>query len=154
MVGTLHLPYNRPRLNKSRTRVVEGYGVLQPRIGISHASAMRSRLASLWSGEPGVDPYAFAISDPYQDALGEGIFTGKGIFDIDTFAEVLCDRIPDNRVLSHDLLEGGFLRSGLLSDIELIDGHPATFSSYQQRLHRWVRGDWQLLCWLFSRLCN
>lgn len=154
MIGTMHLPYNRPRLNDTRTRVVEGYGVLQPRIGISHESAVRSRFASLWSGETGIDPYAFAVSDPYQDGLGQGIFTGKGIFDVDMFAQILCERIPENCVLSHDLLEGGFLRAGLLSDIELIDDHPTTFSAYQKRLHRWVRGDWQLLCWLFSRVCD
>jgi cyclic beta-1,2-glucan synthetase len=154
MIGTLHLPYNRPRLNETRTRVVEGYGVLQPRIGISHEAAVRSRFAYLWSGETGIDPYAFAVSDPYQDGLGQGIFTGKGIFDVDMFAQVLCERIPENRVLSHDLLEGGFLRTGLLSDIELIDDHPATFSAYQKRLHRWVRGDWQLLCWMFPFVCD
>lgn len=152
MIGTLHLPYNRPRLNHERTRVVEGYGVLQPRIGISHRAALRSRFAYLWSSNPGIDPYAFAASDPYQDGLGQGIFTGKGIFDVDTFAEVLCERIPENRVLSHDLLEGGFLRAGLLSDIELIDEHPSTFSAYQKRMHRWVRGDWQLLIWLFHHV--
>ncbi len=154
MIGTLHLPYNRPRLNHTRTRVVEGYGVLQPRIGISHASALRSRWANLWSADPGIDPYAFAVSDPYQDGLGQGIFTGKGIFDVEAFAQVLCERIPENRVLSHDLLEGGFLRAGLLSDIELIDGHPAVFSTHQKRLHRWVRGDWQLLLWLFRRVSD
>lgn len=154
MIGTMHLPYNRPRLNAAGTRVVEGYGVLQPRIAMSHESAMRSRFASLWSGEPGIDPYAFAVSDPYQDGLGQGIFTGKGIFDVEVFARVLCERIPENRVLSHDLLEGGFLRAGLLSDIELVDDHPATFSAHQKRLHRWVRGDWQLLCWLLPRVCD
>ncbi|MCL5779648.1 MAG: glycosyl transferase family 36 [Firmicutes bacterium] len=151
MIGTLHLPYNRPRLNSTRTRVIEGYGVLQPRIGISHGAALRSRFAYLWSADPGIDPYAFAVSDPYQDGLEQGIFTGKGIFDVDAFAQVLCERIPENRVLSHDLLEGGFLRAGLLSDIELIDEHPSTFSAYQKRMHRWVRGDWQLLPWLFHR---
>ncbi|WP_425058993.1 GH36-type glycosyl hydrolase domain-containing protein [Sporomusa carbonis] len=152
MIGTLHLPYNRPRLNGTRTRVIEGYGVLQPRIGISHGAALRSRFASLWSADPGIDPYAFAASDPYQDGFGQGIFTGKGIFDVDAFAKVLCERIPENRVLSHDLLEGGFLRAGLLSDIELIDEHPSTFSAYQMRMHRWVRGDWQLILWLFHRV--
>ncbi|GIP31491.1 GH36-type glycosyl hydrolase domain-containing protein [Paenibacillus sp. J2TS4] len=154
MIGTMHLPYNQPRLNDTRTRVVEGYGVLQPRIGISHEAAMSSRLAYLWSGDPGIDPYSFAASDPYQDGLGQGIFTGKGIFDVGTFQQVLCERIPDNHVLSHDLLEGGFLRAGLLSDIELIDDYPSTFRSYQLRLHRWVRGDWQLVCWLFPRICD
>lgn len=148
MIGTMHYPYNRPRLNEAGTRVEEGYGVLQPRIGISHESATRSRFARLWSGEPGIDPYAFAMSDPYQDGLDVGIFTGKGIIDVDTFRAVLRERIPDNRVLSHDLLEGGFLRCGLLPDIELVDGHPATFSAWQHRQHRWIRGDWQLLGWL------
>ncbi|UVI32676.1 GH36-type glycosyl hydrolase domain-containing protein [Paenibacillus spongiae] len=154
MIGTMHLPYNRPRLNQSRTRITEGYGMLQPRIAMSYEGAMQSRLTKLWSGIPGIDPYAFAVSDPYQDALGHGIFTGKGIFDVDTFAKLLCDRIPENRVLSHDLLEGGFLRTGLLSDIELIDDHPAKFSTYQKRQHRWVRGDWQLLCWLLPKVCD
>ncbi|MGK9250699.1 GH36-type glycosyl hydrolase domain-containing protein [Paenibacillus humicus] len=148
MVGTMHLPYNRPRLNEKGTRVEEGYAVLQPRIAISRESAASSRLAALWAGNPGIDPYAFAVSDPYQDGVGQGIFTGKGIFDARLFRRLLADRIPDNAVLSHDLLEGGFLRSGLLSDIELVDGHPKTFRSWQLRLHRWVRGDWQLLCWL------
>jgi cellobiose phosphorylase len=151
LIGTMHLPYNRPRLNHTQTRVIEGYGVLQPRIGISHGASLRSRFAYLSSSDPGIDPYAFAASDPYQDGMGQGIFTGKGIFDVDTFVKVLCERIPENRVLSHDLLEGGFLRAGLLSDIELIDEHPATFSAYQTRMHRWVRGDWQLLLWLFHR---
>ena len=96
----------------TKTRVIEGYGVLQPRIGMSHEAATKSRFAALWSGDPGFDPYAFAVSDPYQDGLGQGIFTGKGIFDVDVFYQVLCERIPENRVLSHDLLEGGFLRAG------------------------------------------
>jgi len=154
MIGTMHLPYNRPRFNRAGTRVVEGYGVLQPRIGISHEASHRTRWAWLWSFDPGVDPYAFAMSDPYQDGMGQGIFTGKGIFDVDAFARALCRRIPCNRVLSHDLLEGGFLRAGLLSDIELIDDHPARLASFQQRLHRWIRGDWQLLMWLMPRVRN
>lgn len=153
MIGTMHLPYNRPRLNQSRTRVIEGYGVLQPRIGISYESAMQSRLSYICS-EPGLDPYAFAASDPYQDAMEQGIFTGKGIFDVDVFAELLCERIPENTVLSHDLLEGGFLRAALLSDVELIDNHPSKFLVYQKRMHRWVRGDWQMLCWLFPHVCD
>ncbi|SER82231.1 GH36-type glycosyl hydrolase domain-containing protein [Salipaludibacillus aurantiacus] len=154
MIGTMHLPFNRPKLNQSETRVVEGYGVLQPRIGMSHEAANRSRFASLWAADQGIDPYSFAVSDPYQDGLGEGIFTGKGIFDLDAFHHVLCDRIPDNRLLSHDLLEGGFLRAGLMSDIELVDDHPAKFIAHQKRLHRWVRGDWQLLLWLMPKSRN
>ena len=152
MVGAMHLPYNRPRLNRKRTRVVQGYGVLQPRIGIRHETALRSRLAYLWSRDTGVDPYAFAVSDPYQDSVGQGIFVGKGIIDVAAFAETVCGRIPDNAVLSHDLLEGGFLRAGLLSDVELIDGNPATFLSHQKRQHRWARGDWQLVLWLMPKV--
>ncbi|MCR2804441.1 GH36-type glycosyl hydrolase domain-containing protein [Paenibacillus soyae] len=150
MIGAIHLPYNRPRLDSSGTVVAEGYGVLQPRIGMTYESARKSRLTSLFASEAGLDPYAFAVSDPYQDAIGQGIFTGKGIFDVDAFHRVLCGRFPENRVLSHDLLEGGFLRAGLLSDIELIDDHPPTYLSHQKRLHRWTRGDWQLLPWLRS----
>ncbi len=145
MIGTIHFPYNRPRLNEARTRVVEGYGILQPRIGISLASAEQSKLASLLSRPSGYDPYVFAASDPYQDSVGHGVFVGKGIIDVDAFSELLCERIPDNSILSHDLLEGGILRAGLLSDVELIDGHPGTYLSYQKRQHRWIRGDWQLL---------
>jgi cyclic beta-1,2-glucan synthetase len=148
MIGAMHLPYNRPRLNAAGTRVVEGHGVLQPRIGMTYESARKSRLASIWSSEPGLDPYAFAVSDPYQDAMGQGIFTGKGIFDVDAFYTVLGQLFPENSVLSHDLLEGGFLRAGFLSDIELIDDCPSTFLSHQKRQHRWTRGDWQLLPWL------
>jgi cyclic beta-1,2-glucan synthetase len=154
MVGTMHLPYNRPVLNDTKTRVIEGYGVLQPRLSMSHEASRKSRFARIWSTDPGVDPYAFAVSDPYQDALGQGIFIGKGIFDVDAFHQVLCERIPDNLVLSHDLLEGGFLRAGLLSDIELIDHYPSKFNVFQKRQHRWVRGDWQLLFWLFPSLSN
>jgi cellobiose phosphorylase len=154
MIGAIHLPYNRPRLSPDGLRVMEGYGVLQPRIGMTYESARKSRLTSLFASEAGLDPYAFAVSDPYQDATGQGIFTGKGIFDVDAFRHVLGGRLPENRVLSHDLLEGGFLRAGLLSDIELIDDHPPTFLSQQKRLHRWTRGDWQLLPWLGSKASN
>ena len=154
MIATMHLPYNRPRLNESRTRVVSGYGILQPRVGVKFDAVYKSNLARLWSGNPGIDPYSFALSDPYQDMFGQGIFTGKGIFDVDTFHSLLCNRIPENLVLSHDLLEGGFLRTGLLSDIEVIDEFPSNFGSYLLRLHRWVRGDWQLLPWLLLQTRN
>jgi cyclic beta-1,2-glucan synthetase len=154
MIGTMHLPYNRPRLNHRGTRIIEGYGILQPHIAMSYRAAHYSRFAYLWSGNTGVDPYAFSVSDPYQDGLGHSIFTGKGIIDIQAFTSLIAERIPDNRVLSHDLLEGGLLRTGLLSDMELIDGHPALFSTYQMRQHRWIRGDWQLLLWLLPHVRN
>ncbi|MCD7034018.1 carbohydrate-binding protein [Metabacillus sp. GX 13764] len=152
LAGTMHFPFNRPKLNKEGTRVTEGYGVLQPRIGVSYDSVKSSRFAELWAGEPGIDPYAFAVSDAYQDLFGKGIFAGKGIFDVEAFRKTLADRIPDHHVLSHDLLEGGFLRAGLVSDVEVVESHPASYYSYQKRAHRWIRGDWQLLKWL-GRAC-
>ncbi|WP_067848889.1 GH36-type glycosyl hydrolase domain-containing protein [Alicyclobacillus mali (ex Roth et al. 2021)] len=153
LVGTMHLGYNRPRLNARGTRVEQGYGVLQPAVAVSPRSTQVSRFARLWSGQTGVDPYAFAISNPYQDWFGRGLFVGKGLIDVDAFHAVLCDRIPDNQVLSHDILEGGFLRAGLVADVEVVEGQPATLRAYMRRAHRWVRGDWQLTYWL-RRVCR
>ena len=154
MVGTIHFPYNRPRLNSAQTRVVEGFGVLQPRIAVSYDSAQGSRLAALWAGEPGIDPYVFAVSHPYQNLFGEATFVGKGIFEVEAFRKTVVERIPDNLVLSHDLLEGGFLRTGLTPDIELVEDHPSSFYSYQRRADRWIRGDWQLLPWIGPQCKN
>lgn len=151
LVGTIHFPYNRPRLNETETRVTEGFGVLQPRVGVTFESAQKSHFAALWAGEPGIDPYAFAVSNAYQDLFGHAIFVGKGIFDVETFRKVIVNRIPENHVLSHDLLEGGFLRTGLTSDIEVVESHPSTFYAYEQRAHRWIRGDWQLLKWIGTK---
>jgi cyclic beta-1,2-glucan synthetase len=151
LIGTIAHPLNSPVLNEERTKVVSGYGILQPRIAISHASAQRSRFAFLFSGRCGIDVYSGAISDPYQDLFQSGIYTGKGIYDVRIFHHLLKDRIPANSVLSHDLLEGGFLRAGLLSDVELIDDFPSTYLASLSRTHRWVRGDWQLLPWFIPR---
>jgi len=154
MAGTIHFPYNRPRLNEAETHVVEGHGVLQPRIGVSFESTQQSRFTALWSTEPGLDRYAFAVFNPYQDFFGHAIFVGKGIFDVEAFQKTLVSRIPDNRVLSHDLLEGGFLRAGLTNDIEVVESQPNTFYAHERRAHRWIRGDWQLLKWLGKRFEN
>jgi len=151
LIGTMAHPLNIPLLNENQTRVVRGYGLLQPRILVKHESLYRSRLAYWFAGATGIDPYTFAISDPYQDLFGHGIYTGKGIYDLTVFDKILSHRFPDNTVLSHDLLEGGFLRAGLVTDIELMDDFPSNYYSYLQRTHRWVRGDWQLLRW-FSPL--
>lgn len=148
LAGTIHFPYNRPRLNKEETRIVEGFGVLQPRIAVNFESTQRSRFAELWAGDPGIDPYAFAVSNAYQDLFDQAIFVGKGIFEVNAFRKTLINRVPDQHVLSHDLLEGGFLRTGLTSDIEVVESYPPTFYAYEQRAHRWIRGDWQLLKWL------
>ena len=129
-----------------------GYGILQPRVGVSVQSASRSRLASLYSGETGFDIYTRAISDVYQDLYGEGIFAGKGIYEVDTVHRVLDRRFPRNALLSHDLIEGAYARAGLASDIEIIEDYPSHYSAYNRRKHRWLRGDWQITGWLLSHV--
>ena len=152
LVGAMAHPLNAAVVDPARGLVVEGYGILQPRIGISIHSATRSRLASLYSGETGFDIYTRAVSDVYQDLFGEGIFTGKGIYEVDVLREVLEERFPENALLSHDLIEGAYARAALVSDIELIDDYPSHFSAYNRRKHRWVRGDWQTLRWILERV--
>ncbi|HPV00934.1 MAG TPA: glucoamylase family protein [Clostridiales bacterium] len=148
LIGAMAHPLNRAVFNEATGKVEEGYGILQPRISVSIPGANRSLFTRIFAGQGGIDPYTTAVSDIYQDIFDEGIFTGKGIYDVDVFAVALHDSIPDNTVLSHDLLEGCYLRAGLVSDIELVDGYPGSYGSYAARLHRWVRGDWQLLPWL------
>src|SRR5579872_2448029 len=152
LIGTIAHPLNAAVVDPTSRIVVEGYGILQPRIGVSIHSAARSRLAALYSGETGFDIYTRAISDVYQDLFGEGIFTGKGIYEVDVLHEVLETRFPENALLSHDLIEGAYARAALASDIELIDDYPSHFSAYSRRKHRWVRGDWQTLRWLRDRV--
>ncbi len=112
-------------------------------------SAARSRLAAIYSGQTGFDIYTRAISDVYQDLYGEGIFTGKGIYEVRTLHRVLDHRFPRNSLLSHDLIEGAYARAGLVSDVEVIDDYPSHYSAYTRRKHRWLRGDWQIVEWLF-----
>lgn len=154
LVGTMIHPLNLPHIDEEKGIVVRGYGLMQPRIGFDIESVNKSLFSRIFAGEEGRDPYASAVSDVYQDLFGEGIFTGKGIYDIDVFQKVLADAIPENTILSHDLLEGSYIRVGLVSDLELIDGYPSKYNSYAMRLHRWVRGDWQLLQWLGGRIRN
>ncbi len=150
MIGTITHPLNRAIVNPRLRIVTAGYGILQPRVGVSVSSASRSRLAHLYSGETGFDVYARAVSDVYQDLFGEGIFTGKGIYEVGVFHEVLNHRFPRNALLSHDLIEGAYVRAGLVTDIEVIDDYPSHYSAHTRRKHRWVRGDWQITRWLFS----
>ncbi len=152
LVGTLAHPLNRAIVDPLTNTVTTGYGILQPRVGISVHSASRSHLASIYSGQTGFDIYTRAVSDVYQDLYREGIFTGKGIFDVDVFEQVLNERFPCNALLSHDLIEGAYVRAALVSDIEVIDDYPSHFSAYSRRKHRWVRGDWQIAQWLFPRV--
>ncbi|HXJ91677.1 MAG TPA: glucoamylase family protein [Terriglobia bacterium] len=152
LIGAMAHPLNRAVINPATNTVVEGYGVLQPRVGISVRSANRSRLANIYSGQTGLDPYTRAVSDVYQDLFGEGIFTGKGIYEVDVFQRVLGERFPNNAILSHDLIEGAYARAGLVTDVEVIDDYPSHFSAHSRRKHRWVRGDWQIMRWLFPRV--
>ena len=152
LVGAIAHPLNRAVVDPVSRVVVEGYGILQPRVGISVQSAARSRLAALYSGQTGFDIYTRAVSDVYQDLFGEGTFTGKGIYEVDVLRAVLEQRFPENALLSHDLIEGAYARAALVSDIELIDDYPSHFSAYSRRKHRWVRGDWQIMRWTQSRV--
>jgi cyclic beta-1,2-glucan synthetase len=148
LIGTLAHPLNKAVIDSNKGVVVEGYGLLQPRIEVNIVSANSTLFSRIFAGQGGIDPYTTAVSDVYQDLFGEGIFAGKGIYDLEVFQKLLKDAIPENAVLSHDLLEGSYVRTGLVTDIQLIDGYPAKYNSYVMRLHRWVRGDWQLLPWL------
>src|SRR6185295_16479297 len=126
-----------------------GYGILQPRVSVTMASAAGSLFARLYAGHTGVDPYTTAVSDTYQDLFGEGIYTGEGLYDVDAFMAALEGRVPDNTLLSHDLFEGVHARTALVTDVELVDDYPASVLVHARRRHRWVRGDWQILRWLF-----
>jgi len=148
MVGTIAHPLNQAIVDPKDNIVVAGYGILQPRVDISVDSTARSRLAAIFVGETGLDPYTRASSDVYQDLYGEGSFTGKGIYEVDTLLRVLHARFPRNALLSHDLIEGAYARAGLVSDISVIEDYPSHYSSYNRRKHRWLRGDWQIVQWL------
>ena len=144
-------PLNRPRLDPVSGRVVEGYAVLQPRVTPSlPKNSEGSLFQRVFTSPSGLDPYAFAVSDVYQDLFGEGSYSGKGIYDVDMFEAALAQRIPESTLLSHDLLEGIFARSGLVTDIEVVEEFPSRYYVAAARQHRWARGDWQLLPWIFG----
>jgi cellobiose phosphorylase len=147
-VATMAHPLNRPIYDEALQRVRAGYGILQPRVSVSLSGSRQSHYARMHGGEPGIDPYTRAVSDVYQDAFQEGSFIGKGIYDIDAFEQSLKGRFPDNRILSHDLLEGCYARAGLLSDVQLYEEYPARYADDVKRRYRWIRGDWQLAGWL------
>ena len=129
--------------------MTEGYGILQPRVSVATSSAAGSRFARIFAGQTTVDPYTTAVSDTYQDLFGEGTFTGKGLYDVDAFAAALAGRVPDNALLSHDLFEGLHARAALVTDVEVVDDYPSNVLTHARRQHRWARGDWQILAWLF-----
>ena len=154
LAGAMLHPLNRAVVDRRRRVVRAGYGVLQPRVGVELGAANKSQFSRIFAGQGGVDPYGSASSDVYHDLFDQGTYTGKGIFDVDAFLTCLDGRFPENRVLSHDLLEGSYLHAGLIGDVELTDGYPYKVNSYFARLHRWVRGDWQLLPWLGRTVRN
>ncbi|MDO8176984.1 MAG: glucoamylase family protein [Undibacterium sp.] len=151
-VATMAHPLNRARYDEKLQRVCEGYGILQPRVAVSLPGANASRYEIMCGGEIGIDPYTRTVSDVYQDVFGEGSFIGKGIYEVDVFEHALKGRMPENRILSHDLLEGCYARAGLLSDVQLHEQHPSSYSADVSRRHRWIRGDWQIASWLLPNV--
>ena len=146
--GTMAHPLNHPYFSERKQRVVEGYGILQPRVAVGLPSKDNTTFARMHGNEPGIDPYTRAISDVYQDIFSEGSFIGKGIYDVDAFEKALGNRFPENRILSHDLLEGSYARCGLLSDVQLYEAYPPRYEMDMKRRHRWIRGDWQIASWM------
>ena len=152
LIGKLGHPLNRPVWEPGAGRSSRGFGILQPRVTPSlPMNEASSYFQRAFSTPPGLDPYAFAVSDVYQDLFGEGSFTGKGIYDVDAVIAATADRIPENRILSHDLLEGNYARSGLVTDVEVVEQFPMSYEVAAARTHRWARGDWQLLPWIVRR---
>ena len=152
LVGAMAHPLNRARIDRHRQIVTDGHGILQPRVASSVPGANLSRYARMHGGEVGIDPYTRAVSDLYQDVFGEGSFIGKGIYDVDAFEASLDGRFPENRILSHDLLEGCYARSGLLSDVQVIEADPRLYRADVKRRRRWIRGDWQIARWLLPKV--
>ncbi len=147
-IGAMEHPLNRVYYDETAGRVTKGYGILQPLVGVSLPGTNLSRYAAMHGSDAGIDPYTRAVSDVYQDLFREGSFIGKGIYDVDAFEKALKGRLPENRILSHDLLEGCYARSGLLSDVQLYEEYPAGYGADVSRRRRWIRGDWQLAEWL------
>ena len=151
LIGKMAHPLNRPRFDETERRVVDGYAILQPRVTPSLPVGREGSLYQrVFSSPGGMDPYAAAVSDVYQDLFGEGSYTGKGIYDVDAFEAALAGRVPENTLLSHDLFEGIFARAGLASDVELVEEFPSRYDVAAKRQHRWARGDWQLLPWIVA----
>jgi len=147
LIGAMAHPLNRPWYNENKKRVTEGYGILQPGVNVSLPDITSSLYARMHGNEPGIDPYTRASSDVYQDLFGEGSFIGKGIYEVDTFIKVLNGRFSENGILSHDLLEGCYVRSGLLNDVQLFEKYPTSYRADMKRRSRWIRGDWQIFSW-------
>jgi cyclic beta-1,2-glucan synthetase len=152
LIGKLAHPLNQPRFDVETGLIVDGYAVLQPRVTPSLPIGKEGSLFQrVFSSMTGIDAYDSVVSDVYQDLFGAGSYAGKGIYDLDAFEQVLADRVPEDSLLSHDLFEGTFARSGLVSDVEVVEEYPSRYDVAAARTHRWARGDWQLLPWIFGR---
>ncbi len=149
LIGTMAHPLNRAWYDPRKRRITAGYGILQPRVAVSLPGSTSSYYARMHGNEPGIDPYTRASSDVYQDLFEEGSFIGKGIYELDIFRKVLDGRFAENGILSHDLLEGCYLRSGLVSDVLLFEHYPGSYQADMTRNARWIRGDWQIFSWIF-----
>ena len=154
LIGVITHPLNAPHFDQQKGMVTQGYGILQPRVSVDLASSFSSRFSQLYSNYIGIDAYHTSVSDVYQDLFSEGSFVGKGLYVVDMFLAATKDRVPENTILSHDLFEGLFVRSALVTEVELYDDHPSDWATFARRAHRWIRGDWQLLPWLFPRVPN
>ena len=154
LIGAMAHPLNAPIIDEKRKIIVEGHAILQPRVGIDLVSSRKTLFTKIYAGMGGTDAYSNAISDIYQDNFDEGIFTGKGIYHLKIFHQVLENVIPENTVLSHDLLEGIYARCGLITDVILLDSYPTKMNSYIARMKRWTRGDWQIIDWLRKKVIN
>ena len=148
LAGIIAHPLNRPVYDEKKRRVVSGYGILQPRVDLGYPGDNPSLFVKIFGGESGIDPYTKTVSDIYQDLFNEGSFIGKGLYDVDAFERCLSGRFPENLVLSHDLLEGCYARSALVTDVQLYEKYPAGYLADANRRHRWIRGDWQISGWL------
>ncbi|HEV8051860.1 MAG TPA: glycosyltransferase family 2 protein, partial [Parachlamydiaceae bacterium] len=154
MVETLSHPLNAGYLDPVTKKLLRGYTIIQPRVSTNYLSANSTWFAKLFSDPSGIDPYTKSTSDIYQDLFHEGVYHGKGLYNFKLFHEVLSERLPENKILSHDLLEGSYVNVAFASDIEVYDSFPDTYALYAKRQHRWVRGDWQLLNWLGRKVTN
>lgn len=152
LVEVLSHPLNRPYLTSDKRALTRGYTIIQPRVVTDFASSKVSWFSRIFSEPAASDPYTLAISNIYQDLVGEGTYHGKGIYDVQAFHQLLSQRFPEGHMLSHDLLEGAYVRVGFASQICLFDSHPVDFLTWSKRKHRWMRGDWQIIDWLLPKV--